>query len=276
MPDLYELLDLPHDADTDAVEERLREQERTWAHLARDSDPAVRGRAGQVLADLVQARETLLDPERRAAYDSWRAENPVAEQPPAPPPPPAMPSPVAPPPVMPYHTGQFAAVPSYYPYAPMMTGAPRRRPGTAGAVLALAGALLVTFGTFMPWNRVLGGTGNYWDMVSSSTGSAGDSLPGTSLVAIALAVSTLCWALYFTSSTASQGFVWSLVGIVGSLLMLPILLGSFGAMQSDPWLDVYGVDQGTRPGPIFAVIGVLVVFSGNITAIAQTGAKLGR
>jgi hypothetical protein len=276
MPDLYELLDLPNDADTAVVEERLREQERTWAHLARDSDPAVRGRAGRVLADLVQARETLLDPERRAAYDSWRAENPVAVQPPAPPPPPVMPSPVAPPPVMPYNTGQFAAVPSYYPYAPMLAPAPRRRPGMAGAVLALTGTLLVTFGTFMPWNRVLSGTGNYWDMVSSSTGSAGDSLPGTSLVAIALVVSALCWTLYFTSSTANQGFVWSLVGIVGSLLMLPILFGSLGAMESDPYLEYYGADQGTRHGPIFAVIGVLVVFSGNITAIAQSGAKLGR
>ena len=37
----------------------------------------------QVLADLVQARETLLDPERRSAYDSQRTENPVAVQPPA-------------------------------------------------------------------------------------------------------------------------------------------------------------------------------------------------
>jgi hypothetical protein len=33
VPDLYELLDLPHDADTDALEERLREQERTYVGI---------------------------------------------------------------------------------------------------------------------------------------------------------------------------------------------------------------------------------------------------
>jgi hypothetical protein len=275
MPDLYELLDLPNDADTDTVEERLREQERTWARLARDSDPAVRGPAGRVLADLVQARETLLDPERRAAYDSWRAENPVAEQPPVPPP--AMPSPAAPPPVMPYHTGQFAAVPSNYPYTPMMAPAPRRRPGAAGAVLALAGALLITIATFMPCDPRLSGSGNYWGQVSSEDSFGGDSLPAMGMVAVPLVLVTLLWALYFASSTPNQGLAWALVGIAGSLLLLPIAFGALGTMGgNDPYLEYYGVDQGTRPGPIFAVIGVLLVFTGNFTAIAQNASRTGR
>ncbi|PRY59183.1 J domain-containing protein [Glycomyces artemisiae] len=265
MPDLYELLDLPEDADTDAIEERLREQERTWAHLARDSDPAVRGRAGQVLADLVQARETLLDPERRAAYDNRRAENPV----PAPPP-------VAPPPVMSYPTGQFTAVPSYYPHPAAMAPMPRRRPAAAGAVLALSGALLITIATFMPWDPRLSGTGNYWDQVSSQDSFGADSLPGMPLVAISLVLVTLLWALYFASSTPNQGLVWALVGIAGSLLLLPIAFGSLGTMGgNDPYLDYYGVEQGTRPGPIFAVIGVLLVFTGNFTAIAQNASRTG-
>lgn len=104
-----------------------------------------------------------------------------------------------------------------------------------------------------------------------------DSLPGMGMVAVPLVLVTLLWALYFASSTPNQGLGWALVGIAGSLLLLPIAFGSLGAIGGDdPYLEYYGVDQGTRPGPIFAVIGVLLVFTGNFTAIAQNASRTGR
>ncbi|THV28376.1 hypothetical protein [Glycomyces paridis] len=175
----------------------------------------------------------------------------------------------------PYATGQFAAVPAYYGYGPMVFGPIRRRNPAAGAAMALAGTLLIVLGTFMVWNRVVGGGGNYWDMTTGRAGSAGDSLPATPLVAVALVLAALWWSLYFTASTPTQGLTLSLIGIVWSLLLFPVLLGALGAMESDPYLELFGVDQGTRPGPIFTIIGALIVFTGNITAIAQNASRIG-
>ncbi|WP_420120070.1 hypothetical protein [Nakamurella sp.] len=101
--DFYELLDLDPDADEDAVRQAILDQRRTW--VRRQNAPTVerQRQAEDRVRQIAAAEETLLDKDRRAAYDRTRrtpAPGParvVLTKPAAATPPPAGPSPSTPP-----------------------------------------------------------------------------------------------------------------------------------------------------------------------------------
>lgn len=72
----YELLGLPPTADTDTIEKKIKGDVRAWRKRTESSNLATRQEAELRMQHLQAARETLLDPGRRAAYDKRLATAP--------------------------------------------------------------------------------------------------------------------------------------------------------------------------------------------------------
>lgn len=85
MEDYYAALDLPRDATTEQIHQRVRQEVRTWQKRTTNPDLARRQEAERRLRLVAEARKVLLDPQRRAAYDADLAASLRAPEPPPPP-----------------------------------------------------------------------------------------------------------------------------------------------------------------------------------------------
>lgn len=70
MADYYELLDVRRSATPEMIRAAITAQRRVWVRRQSSPDPARRTEAEQRVRDIDAAERTLLDPERRRAYDS--------------------------------------------------------------------------------------------------------------------------------------------------------------------------------------------------------------
>ena len=74
--DYYAEFEIADDADKSAIEKRLAAERRKWRGKQGDPDPDVNYLASKKMQWIAEAKETLLDPARRAAYDTkveaWR------------------------------------------------------------------------------------------------------------------------------------------------------------------------------------------------------------
>ncbi|MBO0892597.1 MAG: tetratricopeptide repeat protein [Acidothermales bacterium] len=82
MEDYYAALDLPRDATTERIDEKVRQEVRTWQKRTTNPDLARRQEAERRLRLVAEARKVLLDPQRRAAYDADLAAGQRAPEPP--------------------------------------------------------------------------------------------------------------------------------------------------------------------------------------------------
>lgn len=82
MADYYELLDVRRSATPDIIRAAITAQRRIWVRRQSSPDPVRRTEAEQRVRDIDAAERTLLDPERRRAYDSQGpAPEPVRAEP---------------------------------------------------------------------------------------------------------------------------------------------------------------------------------------------------
>lgn len=100
MEDYFAALDLPRDAPVAAIDARIKQEIRTWQKRTTNPDLARRQEAERRLRLLAQARDVLLDDERRAAHlaglpDPGTAPHTPPPTPPTSPTPPATPRPPA-------------------------------------------------------------------------------------------------------------------------------------------------------------------------------------
>lgn len=83
MEDYYAALDLPRDATIEQIDQRVKQEVRTWQKRTTNPDLARRQEAERRLRLVAEARRVLLDPQQRAAYD---ADLTASRRAPAPPP----------------------------------------------------------------------------------------------------------------------------------------------------------------------------------------------
>lgn len=81
MEDYYVALDLPRDATTEQIDQKVKQELRTWQKRTTNPDLARRQEAERRLRLIAEARKVLLDPQQRAAYDADLAASRRAPEP---------------------------------------------------------------------------------------------------------------------------------------------------------------------------------------------------
>jgi Flp pilus assembly protein TadD len=80
--DYYAALDLPRDATTEQIDQKIKQEVRTWQKRTTNPDLARRQQAERRLRLVAEARKVLLDPQQRAAYDADLTASQRAPEPP--------------------------------------------------------------------------------------------------------------------------------------------------------------------------------------------------
>ncbi len=69
MVNYYELLEIPQNADREAIEQAIRKTRRTWNNRANNPDAAIRAEAEKHVKEIADAEKILLDADKRQEYD---------------------------------------------------------------------------------------------------------------------------------------------------------------------------------------------------------------
>lgn len=84
MSDYYEILDLSSDVEAEEIADRIKEKKRIWVHRQNAPKPEQRREAEENLRIIPAIEETLLNAEKRMAYDQLLRDRPRVSRPPLP------------------------------------------------------------------------------------------------------------------------------------------------------------------------------------------------